>query len=294
MSRFIYLYSHLFLFYLFLNSIDVSAQRSHELDSITQVLENVFRNDQLPRMQIDSIAEKYGSESDESKSLMNIIGRNDSINTLIVKEIIDKYGWLGRDRISARANKALFLVIQHADLSTQLRYKDSLEAASRSGRANPADYALLLDRTNMDQGIFQVYGSQLIMNYSGAAYLFPIMDEPNVNKRRKSVGLDPLEVYAKLFNVNYSLPAKDPYRNCFVLSGFIFDKSGNPVKDVSIINGEDVISKTDENGYFKTPIRRKIKNLSIRYTKPGYKEIAVSLDTSQGKDVYLQYIQMKD
>lgn len=34
------------------------------------------------------------------------------------------------------------------------------------------------------------------------------MDEPNVNKRRASVGLQPLEDYAKLFGIEYVLPQK--------------------------------------------------------------------------------------
>jgi hypothetical protein len=35
---------------------------------------------------------------------------------------------------------------------------------------------------------------------------FPIQDEANVNKRRASVGLQPLEEYAKFFGINYVLP----------------------------------------------------------------------------------------
>jgi len=36
----------------------------------------------------------------------------------------------------------------------------------------------------------------------------PIEDEPNVNKRRASVGLEPLEDYARHWDIEYKLPAK--------------------------------------------------------------------------------------
>jgi len=41
---------------------------------------------------------------------------------------------------------------------------------------------------------------------TGKYEFFPIKDEADVNKRRASVGLEPLEEYAKYFEINYVLP----------------------------------------------------------------------------------------
>ncbi|MEO6540026.1 MAG: DUF6624 domain-containing protein, partial [Ferruginibacter sp.] len=56
------------------------------------------------------------------------------------------------------------------------------------------------------QGKEQIYGSQVKMNDAGKYEFFPIKDERNVNKRRASVGLQPLEEYAKYFDIEYVLP----------------------------------------------------------------------------------------
>ena len=36
--------------------------------------------------------------------------------------------------------------------------------------------------------------------------VYKIIDEPNVNKRRAEVGLEPLQVYLKQWNIDYILP----------------------------------------------------------------------------------------
>jgi hypothetical protein len=66
--------------------------------------------------------------------------------------------------------------------------------------------ALLEDRILTNQGKEQIYGSQVRTNDAGKYEFYPIMDETNVNKRRASVGLQPLEEYAKYFDINYALP----------------------------------------------------------------------------------------
>ena len=75
------------------------------------------------------------------------------------------------------------------------------------GQAQPQNLALLEDRVLVSQGKEQIYGSQLRQNQSSGKYEFyPIEDEPKVNIRRASVGLNSLEEYAKLFDIIYHLP----------------------------------------------------------------------------------------
>jgi len=68
---------------------------------------------------------------------------------------------------------------------------------------------LLLHFFSSAQGKFTPDEKYLIRrNEQGKYEFFPIVDEVNVNKRRASVGLPPLEEYAKYFGVEYVLPKK--------------------------------------------------------------------------------------
>ena len=64
-------------------------------------------------------------------------------------------------------------------------------------RANPSDFAYLTDRVNINLGEPQVYGTQLGYDENKTAFAKNLKDPKNVNKRRKSMGLEPLEDYLK-------------------------------------------------------------------------------------------------
>jgi hypothetical protein len=102
---------------------------------------------------------------------------------------------------------AVFLVIQHSDSQTQVTYLPAMRTAVQLGAARAEDLALLEDRILTEQGKPQIYGSQVRMDSAGKASFFPILDEINVNRRRATVGLGPLEDYAHYFGINYQLPA---------------------------------------------------------------------------------------
>jgi len=85
-----------------------------------------------------------------------------------------------------------------------------MREAVKNGKALPQNLALLEDRILINQGKPQIYGSQVRLNEkAGKNEFYQIMDEPNVNKRRASVGLPPLEDYAKLFQFEYVLPKRE-------------------------------------------------------------------------------------
>ncbi|MDT3404368.1 hypothetical protein [Mucilaginibacter terrae] len=47
---------------------------------------------------------------------------------------------------------------------------------------------------------------KISIDKNGKATIDPIEDEPNVNKRRAAVGLQPLEDYVKQWGIEYHLP----------------------------------------------------------------------------------------
>jgi len=156
---------------------------------------------------MDSVIKKYGYDSKEMESLSTEIGKKDSIDLIKTETILDKYGWLGPDQVGDIGTVAEFIVIQHADQPIHEKYLPLMRQAVKEGKARPDDLALLEDRTALEEGKKQIYGSQVGLDTkTNKYYLRPIEDEPNVNKRRASVGLMPLEEYAKLFGIVYKLP----------------------------------------------------------------------------------------
>jgi hypothetical protein len=70
--------------------------------------------------------------------------------------------------------------------------KEKVDHQDASGQ----DYAYLIDRIALHEGKQQVYGTQINMGLSGTR-IKPIIDTANLDKRRRSVGLEPIGIYLK-------------------------------------------------------------------------------------------------
>ncbi|MEI7582653.1 DUF6624 domain-containing protein [Runella sp.] len=175
---------------------------------LIQELDSIFDSDQKYRKMIQGVEKQFGFDSKQMDSLWRIIHAKDSINLIKVTGILDKYGWLGPDIIGWRGGTTLFLVIQHSDLKIQEKYLPVMREAVKAGKMNSGSLALLEDRVALRQGKKQIYGSQIEKNAKGDWVVSPIEEEINVNERRKSVGLEPLEDYVKKWNIDYKLPKK--------------------------------------------------------------------------------------
>ena len=133
--------------------------------------------------------------------------KQDQANLKYVSKILDKYGWISYDTIGFKAHQTLFLVIQHADSTTQEKYLPLLKQAVKDNRAFAHDLALLEDRVLIKRGSKQIYGSQIQCDSTGKkCWILPIEDEINVDKRRAEVGLQPLAEYVKTWNIEYKKP----------------------------------------------------------------------------------------
>ena len=188
-------------------SVAIGAAQSKINNSLVATLDTIFNEDQTLRLKSDTLVKQFGWKSKEVMELWEKIMYKDSINLLKVKNIINKYGWLGPDVVGKRGAQTIFLVIQHADSLTQVTYFPVMKKAVKKGKARPQDLAALEDRILTKQGKAQIYGTQVkINNETGNFEFFPIRDEPNVNKRRAAIGLEPIENYAKFFDIDYTLP----------------------------------------------------------------------------------------
>ena len=171
---------------------------------VAVLLETVHGDDQSYRQQVEEIQENYGRDSEEYRAHWELIQKQDSVNLIKVEKILDEHGWLGWNQIGRKANAALFLVIQHADIETQEKYLPMLRKAVKKGDAPPADLALLEDRVALRQGKKQIYGSQIGMDQkTGEYYLSPLQDPDNVDERRAEVGLGPIQEYISHWDLTW-------------------------------------------------------------------------------------------
>jgi hypothetical protein len=172
----------------------LAAQTRNDTLSVRRELELIFDRDQKTRATGDSVL---------------FIGLIDSTNQVKVKAIIQKYGWPGISFVGRKANQAVFLVIQHSPLVMMMEFIEPFRKSVAAGESKAADLALMEDRILMRMGKPQLYGSQVRTNkITGLDEFYQIEDEIHVNERRKKIGLEPLEEYARRFGMTYQLPKK--------------------------------------------------------------------------------------
>jgi hypothetical protein len=173
---------------------------------LVAILDSIYTEDQSYRKQIGDIEEKYGRGSKEMKAHWKLINEKDSINLIIIEKILDEKGWLGANIIGEQGNSTLFLVIQHSDLETQLKYLPMMREAVKGENARGSSLALLEDRVALRQGKRQIYGSQIGRDTeTGEYYVSPLIDPENVDQRRAEVGLGTISEYVAIWDMTWDL-----------------------------------------------------------------------------------------
>jgi len=208
-----YMKCHLLLTLLAFTTIVKAQITSFNIDSnkfikpAMLVLDSIYLDDQNPRYQfLEAI--KHKEKPATIDSLRNVMRQKDQRNLNKVKLIIQQYGWLGPQKVGMNASQALFLVIQHADLTTQKQYLPMIQTAEKKGEILSSNLAILEDRINMREGKAQLYGSQSFTDKrTGQTYINPIADPDHLEERRKSMGLIPMKEYAKLMHFEWNLEA---------------------------------------------------------------------------------------
>jgi len=160
---------------------------------LKEKLEAIYYQDQVLRQLYADAEKKFGRESRYMKEFWALMGREDQRLLQEVLAIIDEHGWVGQSKVGGQANAAIFMVIQHADLSTQESYLPMMKASVIEGESSAKNLAMLTDRVQVRQGKPQTYGTQFKRNESNERVLYDIIDPENLNKRRAEIGLPPIE-----------------------------------------------------------------------------------------------------
>jgi len=189
-----------------LTKIKVGKLSNETYVQLKNQLDSIYNNDQKYRKNIQNFIQNNDSNQKKIDSVLQVMSFHDQINIKKVEKILDVYGWIGSQEIGDKANSALFLVIQHADLTVQKKYLPILKDAVKNNKALPSDLALLEDRIAIGSGKKQIYGSQVGKDsITKKFYLLPLDDPENVDNRRLSVGLPILSEYLQGFGIKWDL-----------------------------------------------------------------------------------------
>jgi hypothetical protein len=123
----------------------------------------------------------------------------DHDNTTWLKDQIRVHGWFVEDRYGLNASGTAWLLVRHADRGPEFQ-REVLpllaKATSSEGRKN---YAYLADRVAMNAKLPQTYGTQGQCTPAGEWQPLAVIDPPQLDARRASVGLPPLAEYKLTF-----------------------------------------------------------------------------------------------
>lgn len=175
--------------------------------NLKKELLKIYEVDQKYRLKLDEFYKKYGYsvQNDTINMLRDSMYINDSINLIKVEKIINNYGWLGIDKIGSKANKTIFLIIQHSNIDIVKKYIPLLRKSVLKEKT-PSEYlALMEDQLAIACGLKQLYGTQVQCDNNGICKVYPIKDETKVNLRREKIGLEPLQYYLRKYNINWKL-----------------------------------------------------------------------------------------
>lgn len=118
-----------------------------------------------------------------------------------LQRIMDEHGWPTADLVGEDAARAAWLIAQHADrqLEVQRRALHLLEEAVAAGRAGLRELAFLRDRTLVNDGRKQIYGTQIAGVKDGAPVPWPCEEPELVDERRAEAGIEPFDEYVAKF-----------------------------------------------------------------------------------------------
>lgn len=167
-------------------------------------LERIYVRDQTLRHLVEPAEKLFGRDSDEMQYLWHLMAREDSLDLTEVTDIIPTRGWVGKSVVGAKANTALWLVIQHASLEAQQGFLPQLQQSVADGESNGSHLAMLEDRILMRTGRPQKYGSQIATDpETGKRSLYLLEDPYGVDARRAAVGLGPIADYVANWDLTW-------------------------------------------------------------------------------------------
>lgn len=191
------------------NDFSAAPSNIEDKEWIKSKLDYMFKIDQYVRAFSDTpFINNYSPEekSEFHKQFGLKFYEVDNRNTSDLKELLKRYEWFKISEFGIVADNQAWIIVQHADIDPafQKQILTILEKLWLLGETKPANYAYLYDRvassfSDPSKMVPQRYGTQGRCVGPETWEPWPIEDEVNVDKRRKSVGLGAMEEYKSMF-----------------------------------------------------------------------------------------------
>lgn len=109
----------------------------------------------------------------------------------MLKQIVMTNGFPTITKVGKEVSHKFWMMVQLCDhdIAFQIAILKQMGRAVRKGDVIKEDYAMLTDRTRMNRGVPQLYGTQYVYNDFGDLILYEVYDEQNINERRKTLSL---------------------------------------------------------------------------------------------------------
>ena len=197
----------LFVVVFIINTLNIFAQCAEPNASGSIVLKEIDaelcmigKEDQQVRKKLIKAIRKKTTNFESIKIEMDSI---DLKNQIYVSNLLDTHGW--PDSLSKKANKAIFLVIDHANNPFAEKYFHLVKEKSDQRVIHKSHAATLEDRILMRSLQRQKYGTQTVgrKNSEGESviYIWPVEDDDKIDELRSSVGLPKMNMYIKIMKM---------------------------------------------------------------------------------------------
>jgi hypothetical protein len=171
---------------------------------LSRQIDSLYTIDQNIQLQIKKALEAK-VRYDSIQKLQDIEQKIFAVHIPIIKEIIALHGYPSKNMVGKESSGHFFILIQHSDQDPEFQSSilSILEKLAVQEEIEKKQYAYLYDRVQKNTGKMQLYGTQLSFDSQGNLFdrndkiIIPtdLADPKNVDKRRKQMGLEPLEQY---------------------------------------------------------------------------------------------------
>ena len=182
----------------------LQAQDIQEIDSL---LTKAYKQDQKVRAESLNLMNRLNNvgadniSAETVDSLMMLQEQTqiiDKENQLLIASILKNGLPKG---LSPQSYKAIWLIIDHADLKLQKKYLPIMEEAACKKLISANDFAVLTDRICMKGGKPQKYGTQsytVTSEGKQVIYIWPVEDARKLNTLRNEIGAGDIETYVQM------------------------------------------------------------------------------------------------
>lgn len=166
-----------------------TAQEQRNAATIDSLLKVVLHNDQKVRHNYNQ-----SHDTKEKETYLRQWDRTDSLNQSIVLPIVDSIINGRLEGLSDNSWRACFMVLQHADSPTQLKYLPFVTEYYRKGHILNYEYLIYVDRIHANQRKAQPFGSQSAEFPNGKRIFLPMLPKAQRDSLLQTLGIAPENV----------------------------------------------------------------------------------------------------